>query len=98
MGKVADIITQCNETSVAVAEDGCVYVWGWGLLIKGVVWIPSSTKYPTIYDALKYNVPYIINDDRTENELNILKDLRTIFDNRVCFVFYFRSIHFACNL
>lgn len=83
MGKVVNIAARHDE-SLAVDENGCVYIWGQCFNEK--ITIPIVTAFSNMYDVLLYNIPYIIQEpiiNPTEEKSNILKCLEIVFDDQV---------------
>lgn len=83
MGKVLNVAARLDG-SLAIDENGCVYIWGHCFNEK--ITIPIATAFSNIYDVYLYNVPYIIQEpliNPTGEKPNILKCLERVFDDQV---------------
>jgi len=89
MGRVSDIAAMHNKfISIAVGQDGRVYVWG-KISCNKCITIPCVTPFSNVYNALAcfanvMHEPLIL---YSNEESNILKHLELAFDDPVCFIF-----------
>lgn len=93
IGKVLDIAARHNG-SLAVDENGCVYIWG--QCFNEEITVPTVTAFSNMYDVLLYNVSYIIYkplNDPTKEKSNILECLGKAFDDQVCLISYLFILH-----
>ncbi|GAB1868571.1 RCC1 and BTB domain-containing protein 1-like isoform X2 [Camponotus japonicus] len=82
MGKVLNVAAR-HDGSLAIDENGCVYIWGHCFNEK--ITIPIATAFSNIYDVYLYNIPYIIQEpliNPTGEKPNILKCLERVFDDQ----------------